>query len=187
MTYANFKGTLKKVNIKPKEIKEIVIQISGSELEGQLEAMASMVDLKVSVELDAEHIVFKKQINETTGMPVRQFHVSERNIVEVKQPDQLELEGMPEEQLKTREDYAVIDREVIDKFILSDMSPNYDDYHESLIEMLKRRIAGESYRTLAAEYEMSTSELVEQIKLYRMQVAPLAEAWHQWLEEKEQR
>jgi len=27
---------------------------------------------------------------------------------------------------------------------------------------------------------LKTSELVEQVKLYRMQVAPLAEAWGKW-------
>lgn len=186
MSYANFKATLKKLNIKGKGVQEMVLEISGDELDGQLEAIASMVDLKVNVELDAEHIIFKKKINEVTNMPVQQYHVSERGVVEIKQPEQLELDGMPEEKLKTRDDYVVMNREIIDEFVLSGLSPDYDDYHENLIDILKRRIAGESYRTLANEFEMSAEELVEQIKMYRMHVAPLAEAWHKWKTEKEE-
>lgn len=105
--------------------------------------------------------------------------------MKVKLPDQLELEGMPEEKVQIREDVNVINRKVIDEFVLSGMSPDYDNYHPELIEILKRRIAGESYTTLANEFEMSKDEIVEQIKLYRMQVAPLAEAWHKWVKEKE--
>lgn len=185
MTYANFKASVKKVNLKPKGVQEIVLEISGDELDGQLEAIAQMVDLKVGVELDAENILFKKKINEATNMPLQQYHVTAKGIVEVKQPDQLELDGMPEEKVKIREEYAVLDREVIDQFVLSGLSPNYDDYHENLIDILKRRIAGESYKTLAAEYDLSADELVEQIKMYRMHVAPLAEAWHKWVTDKD--
>ncbi len=185
MTYANFKGTLKKVNIKPKGVQEIVIQINGDELDGQLEAIASMVDLKVNIELDAAVMIFKREINAITNLPLSQYIVSENGIVEVKQPEQLELEGMPEEKVEIREEEMVMDREVIDEFVLSGMSPDYDDYHKNLVDILKRRIAGESYRMLAEEYGLSTNELVEQIKLYRMQVAPLAEAWHKWKLEKE--
>lgn len=183
--YANFKGTLKKVNIKPKGVQEIVIQINGDELDGQLEAIASMVDLKVGIELDAAVVVFKREINTITNLPLSQYIVQQNGIVEVKQPEQLELEGMPEEKIETLEEEVVIDREVIDEFVLSGMSPDYEGYHKNLVDILQRRIAGESYRLLANEYELSTNELVEQIKLYRMQVAPLAEAWHKWKQEKE--
>lgn len=185
MTYANFKGTLKKVHIKPRGIQEIVIQINGDELDGQLEAIADMVDLKVNIELDAAVLVFKREINMITNLPLTQYIVQESGIVEVKQPEQLELEGMPDEKVEIQEEEVTIDCEIIDEFVLSGMSPEYDNYHKNLVDILKRRIAGESYRLLASEYGITTKELIEQIKLYRMQVAPLAEAWHKWKQEKE--
>lgn len=78
MTYANFKANVKKVNIKPKGVQEIVLEINGDELKQQLEAIAGMVDLKVNVELDAEHILFKRKINKETNLPTQQYHVSEK-------------------------------------------------------------------------------------------------------------
>lgn len=183
MTYANFRATVKKVNIKPKEVKEIVIQIVGDELDGQLEAIASMVDFKVNIELDAAEVVFKRKINKATNEPLTSYTVTPGGIVEIKQPDQLELEGMPKEQHKTIDEEVMINREIIDEFVLSGLSPDYDDYHPKLLDILKRRIEGESYRVLAKEYGLETDEIVEQIKLYRMQCAPLAEAWWSWKQE----
>ncbi|MEK9198814.1 2-methylcitrate dehydratase [Ureibacillus sp. FSL E2-3493] len=184
MTYANFKSTVKKVNIKPKGVQEIVLEINGDELDGQLEAIAGMVDLRVNVELDAARITYRRKYNAITEQPLTQYSVSEKGIVEVKQPEQLELEGMPEEEVQIEEKEVVIDRELIDAFVMSDMAPTYEGYHKDLLDILKRRIKGESYRTLAEEFDIKTSELVEQVKLYRMQVAPLAEAWNKWKKEK---
>lgn len=187
MSYANFKANVKKVNIKPKSVQEIVLEVNGDELDGQLEAIAGMVDLKVNVELDAARIAYKRQYNKITERPITEYTVTQNGIVEVKRPEQLELEGMPEEQIQVEEKEFIIDREVIDEFVLSDLAPtNFDGYHKDIVEIVKRRIKGESYRALAEEYGMKTSELVEQVKLYRMQVAPLAEAWDKWRKEKEQ-
>ena len=180
MTYANFKSTVKKVNIKPKGIQEIVLEINGDGLDGQLEAIAGMVDLRVNVELDAARISYRVKYNSITEQPLTQYSVSDTGIIEVRQPEQLELEGMPEEQVQIEEKEVLIDRELIDAFVMSDLAPGYEGYHEDLLEILKRRIKGESYSALAEEFNLKTSELVEQVKLYRMQVAPLAEAWGKW-------
>lgn len=180
MSYANFKATVKKLNIKPKGVQEIVLEINGDQLDGQLEAIAQMVYLRVAVELDSEIVSFRRKVNVITNQPTVQYSVSDKGIVEVQAPDQLELEGMPEEEIQVEDKECVMDRKIVDEFVLSGLAPTYDDYHKDIVDIIKRRVEGESYRKLAEEIGVSTSELVNQTKRYRAQVAPLASAWWEW-------
>ncbi|MEX3621883.1 2-methylcitrate dehydratase [Viridibacillus arvi] len=180
MSYANFKATVKKLNIKPKGVQEIVLEINGAELDGQLEAIAQMVDLRVAIELDSEIVSFRRKVNVITNQPTVRYSVSDKGIVEVQAPEQLELDGMPEEEIQFEEEECVIDRKVVDAFVLSGIAPTYDDYHKDIVDIIKRRVEGESYRKLAEEIGLSTSELVNQTKRYRARVAPLASAWWEW-------
>lgn len=92
------------------------------------------------------------------------------------------LEGMPPKKIQTEEKEETISRDVVDHFILSGLAPDYDGYHKSLVEILQRHIKGESYLKLATEFSLSSHAIVEQANKYRMEIAPLAKGYADYVE-----
>jgi len=46
MSYVDFKALVKKINLKPKGVKEIVLEVSDSALKGHLDRLAEMIEEK---------------------------------------------------------------------------------------------------------------------------------------------
>lgn len=186
MSYANFKALVKKVNLKPKGVQEIVLEVSGDELKGQLEYLASMVDNHAQVELESMIVNYNVTVNAATREPLIEYKVDEQGVVqEVKKPKQLELEGLPKEKIETEEETVQLEREAIDQFILNDMAPEYDDFPKNFSSIVKRRLEGESYSRLANELDMNSGKIVEEIDAYRKRIAPLAQKWWEWKQDQE--
>lgn len=187
MSYANFKSVVKRVNVKPGNVQEIVLEVTGDELDGQLEKIAQMVDNRVRVELESSVISYKIEVDAATKEPLLKYKVDEKGIVaEVNTDEQMELEGMPPKKIQTEEVEEKISRQVIDDFILSGLAPDYDGYHENLVEILQRHVEGESYLKLATEFSISSHVIVDQANKYRMEIAPLAKGWADYLKHKEE-
>ncbi len=186
MSYAKFKGFVKKMNVKAGGKIEVVIEVKKEELDGQLELMAQTVDNMASVELESSVISYKVEVDAATKEPLLRYKVSESGIVaEVNASDQLELEGMPPKKIQTEEKEEMVSRDVVDDFILSGLAPDYDGYHVKLVEILQRHIKGESYLKLATEFNLSSHVIVEQANKYRMEIAPLAKGYADYLKEQE--
>lgn len=187
MSYANFKALVKKINLKPNGIQEIVLEASGDELRGQLENLARMIDHHTQIEIESTIVNYNVQINSATKEPLVEYTVDQNGVVqEVKYPKQLELPGMPEAKIETEDELKSIDREVVDQFILTGMAPTFDDLPKNIDEIAKRRIEGDSYITLANKLETSFGKVVELIDEYRRRIAPLAQKWWEWKKEREE-
>lgn len=183
MSNANFKGVVKKVNLKPKGVQEIVIEVSGNELRGQLDRLAQMVDGRVCVDLESLIVNYNLTINANTKEPLTEYKVDEKGVVsEVKKAEQMELPGMPKQDIKIEEEPKQVNREVVDEFILNDLAPQYDDMPAEITQVVKRRLEGESYSKLASDLDMSSGKIVDLIDEYRTRIAPLAEKWWEWKE-----
>ncbi|NBI28326.1 2-methylcitrate dehydratase [Chengkuizengella marina] len=181
MSYINFKSVVKKVNIKPGGVKEIVLEVSDEGLKGYLDSLCEMVDLKVQVALESSVINYNITVDTSTEKPITNYEVDEKGFVsEVKEKgEQAELElGMPEEKKQTKEEKREADKKTIDEFIMCGLSPKDDDYDfESLV---KRLHDGETYMKLANELDLNSGKIVEIIDEYRKSVAPLAQKWDEW-------
>lgn len=187
MSYANFKGLVKRMNVKPGNVQEIVIEVSGDELSGQLEKIAQMVDTRVHIELESSFVKYKVEVDAATKEPTLRYKVDETGVVaEVSETNQMELEGLPPKKIETEEKEEIIDKKITDNFILSGLAPDYDGYHEEIVQILTRHISGESYLKLATEFDLSSHTIIEQANKYRSEIAPLAQGWHDYMKSKEE-
>ncbi|MGH1296402.1 2-methylcitrate dehydratase [Bacillus pretiosus] len=185
MSYIEFKPTLKKVNLKPDGKKEIVLEVTDSSLNGKLDALSELIDIKVAVSLESLIVNYNVLFNAKTNKPLTEYEVDDKGVVqEVKQGyEQMEADfDIPEEKIQTREEKEQTDVEVVDAFIISGLAPSFDGMPNKLPEIVKRRIDGESYLKLASELNMSSGQIIEVINEYRKRVAPLAIKWHEWKE-----
>lgn len=183
MSYIEFKPTLKKVNLKADGKKEIVLEVTDSSLNGKLDALSEMIDIKVAVSLESLIVNYNVLFNAKTNKPLTEYEVDDKGVVqEVKQAyEQMEADfDIPEEKIPTREEKEQTDREIVDAFIVSGLAPSFDGMPNKLPEIVKRRIDGESYLKLASELNMSSGQIIEVIDEYRKRVAPLAIKWHEW-------
>ncbi|XRL93497.1 hypothetical protein P5651_02600 [Bacillus subtilis] len=177
MAYIEFKGLVKKVNLKPKGVTEIVLELPTRDLGQNVQDLSEMIDKEVETQLESEVIQFNVQFNASTNRPLKNYTVDQTGIVNVTDPEPEQLEadlGLPEE--KPME----IKREVVDSFITEGVAPAIEGFPETIAEIAKHRIEGESYRKLANELNMSSGAIVDLINKYRKEVAPLAEAWWDW-------
>lgn len=183
MAYIEFKGLVKKVNLKPKGVTEIVLELPTRDLGQNVQDLSEMIDKEVETQLESEVIQFNVQFNASTNRPLKNYTVDQTGIVNVTDPEPEQLEadlGLPEEKPKIEEKPMEIKREVVDSFITEGMAPAIEGFPEIIAEIAKRRIEGESYRKLANELNMSSGAIVDLINKYRKEVAPLAEAWWDW-------
>ncbi|WP_342412156.1 hypothetical protein NYE22_21580 [Bacillus sp. FSL K6-1560] len=184
MSFINLKSLVKKVNMKPKGITEIVLEVSTKELGGsRISRLSEMIDKEVQAQLESETVQYVLEINAKTEKPITNYTVDRRGIVNVAdpEPEQLEAElGLSEEKPRIEEKPMEIDREIVDTFITEGTPPVRDGFPENIDEIAKRRIEGESYRRLADELGMSPSATIDLINEYRKEIAPIAEAWWDW-------
>ncbi|CAI6223136.1 hypothetical protein NRS6116_01080 [Bacillus subtilis] len=175
--------TCKKVNLKPKGVTEIVLELPTRDLGQNVQDLSEMIDKEVETQLESEVIQFNVQFNASTNRPLKNYTVDQTGIVNVTDPEPEQLEadlGLPEEKPKIEEKPMEIKREVVDSFIIEGMAPAIEGFPETIAEIAKRRIEGEAYRKLANELNMSWGAIVDLINDYRKEVAPLAEAWWDW-------
>ncbi|PED34787.1 2-methylcitrate dehydratase [Bacillus cereus] len=185
MSYIEFKPTLKKVNLKPDGKKEIVLEVTDSSLNGKLDALSELIDIKVAVSLESLIVNYNVLLNAKTNKPLTEYEVDEKGFVqEVKQVyEQMEANfDIPEEKILTREEREQADRETVDAFIISGLAPGLDDLPHDFAYIVKRKLEGESYLKLANELKISNVKLIEMIDDYRARIAPMAIKWHEWKE-----
>jgi hypothetical protein len=185
MSYVDFKALIKKINLKPKGVKEIVLEVSDSALTGHLDKLAEMIDEKAAIQIESTVVSYNVTLNAQTNKPLTEYRVNNDGIVEEVKlvAEQLEADlDLPEVKVETKEETKEIDREHIDQFILEGMAPQLDGYPENFVDIVKRKVEGESLVKLANEIKIPRDKAINLIDEYRKEVAPLAEAWWNWKE-----
>ncbi|OMF40345.1 hypothetical protein [Paenibacillus peoriae] len=183
MSYINFKGTVKKINLKSTEETEITISIPASELDGQYNTLQSMLELKVIGGLDSQIVTYKVLKNARTGKPITKYTVDDGGVVSVAKPEgeQLSMDlGLPPEKVEVKADPEQIDLEVIQDFILSGLAPRFDDMQYDFLEITERLAGGDTYLKIAADIGMGVGVFVVMVDEYRKRVAPMAAKWDEW-------
>lgn len=183
MSYINFKGTVKKINLKSSEETEITISIPASELDGQYNTLQSMLELKVIGGLDSQIVTYKVLKNARTGKPITKYTVDDGGVVSVAKPEgeQLSMDlGLPPEKVEVKADPEQIDLEVIQDFILSGLAPSFDDMQYDFVEITERLAGGDTYLKIAADIGMGVGVFVVMVDEYRRRVAPMAAKWDEW-------
>ncbi|OMF31983.1 hypothetical protein [Paenibacillus peoriae] len=183
MSYINFKGTVKKINLKSSEETEITISIPASELDGQYNTLQSMLELKVIGGLDSQIVTYKVLKNARTGKPITKYTVDDGGVVSVAKPEgeQLSMDlGLPPEKVEVKADPEQIDLEVIQDFILSGLAPSFDDMQYDFVEITERLAGGDTYLKIAADIGMGVGVFVVMVDEYRKRVAPMAAKWDEW-------
>lgn len=185
MSYIEFKPTLKKVNLKPDGKKEIVLEVTNSSLNGKLDTLSEMIDMKVDVSLESLTVNYNVTLNAKTNKPVTEYEVNEKGIVQEVKPDYEQIEAdfdIPEEKIQTREEKEQADREIVDAFIISGLAPGLDDLPHDFAYIVKRKLEGESYLKLTNKLEISNVKRIEMIDDYRSRIELMAIKWHEWKE-----
>ncbi|MGZ0042086.1 hypothetical protein [Paenibacillus ottowii] len=183
MSYINFKGTVKKINLKSSEETEITISIPASELDGQYNTLQGMLELKVIGGLDSQIVTYKVLKNARTGKPITKYTVDDGGVVSVAKPEgeQLSMDlGLPPEKVEVKADPEQIDLEVIQDFILSGLAPRFDDMQYDFLEITERLADGDTYLKIAADVGMGVGVFVVMVDEYRKRVAPMAAKWDEW-------
>jgi len=183
MSFINFKGTLKKINLKSAEETEVTISIPAYVLDGQYNTLQSMLEQQVIGGLDSQVVTYKVMKNAMTGKPITRYAINSSGVVTVAKPEgeQLSLDlGLPAERIETKEEPATIDLKIINEFILSGMAPSYEDMKYDFIEITERLSEGDTYLKLAGEEDMGVGIFVMMVDEYRKRVAPLAAKWDEW-------
>ncbi|MEK4853857.1 hypothetical protein NST04_28740 [Paenibacillus sp. FSL H7-0756] len=183
MSYINFKGTVKKINLKSAEETEITISIPAAELDGQYNTLQSMLELKVIGGLDSQIVTYKVLKNAKTGKPLTKYTVDGSGVVSAAEPEgeQLSMDlGLPAEQIEVKADPEQIDLGVIQDFILSGLAPRFDDMDYDFHEITERLVSGDTYLKIAADIGMGVGVFVVMVDDYRKRVAPMAAKWNEW-------
>src|SRR5690242_16062968 len=101
MAYTEFKAILKKINLKPKGIKEIILEVSDGELYGKIDQLDEMLDSRVAIAVDAQSVRYSVPVHAKTKEPLRTYTVDQQGVVsevkpEAEEGNQAELDlGIP--------------------------------------------------------------------------------------------
>lgn len=188
MSHTEFKALLKKINLKPKGVKEIVLEISDGALHGKIDMLSEMLDGRVTIAIDSEIVRYNVQINTRTEKPIKSYKVDEHGVVSEIKPEgeQMEMDlGIAKKPDPVSDIPEEISREVVDEFILSGLAPQSKGFYR-INDWIERIANGDTYLKLANEYGMSSGRIVDLIDDYRREVAPLAAKWDEWRKAKDE-
>ncbi|WP_332238904.1 2-methylcitrate dehydratase [Sporolactobacillus sp. KGMB 08714] len=188
MAYIEFSPLVKKVNLKPDGVQEIVLEVRGGGLAGKIDALADMIDTHVNVQLEEKYVAYKVTINKETQAPMTEYKVDEQGVVHEVKPafEQEELDlGLPPELVPTEEKDEVLERRTIDEFIASGLAPKFDDRSYDFFNIISWHLDGLSYLKIASKLNISDGQLTQDLDEYRKRVAPLAEKWDEWRKDQE--
>lgn len=184
MGHAEFKASLKKINLKPKGVKEIVLEVSDGALAGKIDLLSELIDSRVAIQIDSEVVRYSVQINARTERPIKSYRVDDKGVVSEVKPEgeQVELElGLPKEKQQIVEVPEEIDLQIVDEFIMELLAPQFDDLPYPFYAWVTRMVEdGETYSKFARESDLTAAKVAELIDDYRSRVAPLAKAWDDW-------
>lgn len=189
MSYIESEGTLIGANMKKGG--KMVLQIEvNQDLDSREDYyhLRKMIERNVKFSLDSQIVNYKVEINAKTAKPIREYKVDESGVVTeiTSQGEQVEMDlGLPKDKVPTEEVPEEIERKIVDDFILSLLSPSYDDLPYPFLDWVSRLADGETYSRIASEYGMSSGRIVELIDEYRSRIAPLAAKWNEWREQKQ--
>ncbi|MFF2909976.1 hypothetical protein [Paenibacillus sp. NPDC057934] len=184
MGYLDFKGLVKKVDLKADGDVNILLTVAGEELRGKIEWLHEMIGDKVTASLDSAVVNYNIEINARTEKPIKTYRVDNGVVSEVKpEGEQLSMDlGLPKEKIEIKQQPAEIELAIIEEFIQSGLAPTYEDLDYDFVSFSQRLANGETYMKLASELGISSGKIVEKIDEYRKRVAPSAAAWHEWME-----
>ncbi|MFF2016248.1 hypothetical protein [Paenibacillus sp. NPDC058177] len=184
MGYLDFKGLVKKVDLKADGDVNILLTVAGEELRGKIEWLHEMIGDKVTASLDSAVVNYNIEINARTEKPIKTYRVDNGVVSEVKpEGEQLSMDlGLLKEKIEIKQQPAEIELSIIEEFILSGLAPTYEDLDYDFVSFSQRLAGGETYMKLASELGISSGKIVEKIDEYRKRVAPSAAAWHEWME-----
>lgn len=184
MGYLDFKGLVKKVDLKADGDVNILLIVSGEELRGKIEWLHEMIGDKVTASLDSAVVNYNIEINARTEKPIKTYRVDNGVVSEVKpEGEQLAMDlGLPAEKIEIKQQPAEIELAIIEEFIQSGLAPTFEDLDYDFVAFSLRLAGGETYMKIASELGISSGKIVEKIDEYRKRVAPSAAAWHEWMQ-----
>ncbi|WP_270167534.1 hypothetical protein [Paenibacillus sp. SYP-B4298] len=182
MSHSEFKALLKKINLKPKGVQEIVLEVSDGALDGKIDVLSKLIDGRVAITVDSEIVRYDVQINARTKQPIKTYTIDEHGITEFKpEGEQIEMDlGVPKKAEPIEDLPQEISREVVDEFILSGLLSEPEDIPYPVHDWIARKARGETYLMFSSEAGISSGKIVDIIDEYRQSVAPLAAKWDEW-------
>lgn len=184
MGYLDFKGLVKKVDLKADGDVNILLVVAGEDLRGKIEWLHEMIGDKVTASLDSAVVNYNIEINARTEKPIKTYRVDNGVVSEVKpEGEQLAMDlGLPAEKIEIKQLPAEIELAIIEEFIQSGLAPTFEDLDYDFVAFSLRLAGGETYMKIASELGISSGKIVEKIDEYRKRVAPSAAAWHEWMQ-----
>ncbi|WP_374019035.1 hypothetical protein ABU162_04610 [Paenibacillus thiaminolyticus] len=191
MGYIESEGTLVGANMKKGG--KLVLQIEVTQDLGSREDyyhLRKMIEKNVRFALESQVVQYNVEVNARTEKPIKHYRVDEKGIVSEAKPEgeqvEMELEGVPKEEVPIKNAEKESDKNVVDDFIIAGMAPSYEDLPYDFPAYVQRIRSGETYLKIANELEMSSGKVSEIFDEYRARVAPLAAKWDEWRKGKAQ-
>ncbi|MCY9541831.1 hypothetical protein M5X00_13835 [Paenibacillus alvei] len=185
MGYIESEGTLLGANMKKGG--KMVLQIEVTQdLDSREDYyhLRKMIEKNIRFSLESQVVQYNVAVDARTEKPIKNYRVDEKGVVSEVKPEgeqvEMELEGVPKEEVPVKHEAKESDKTIIDDFIVSGLAPTYEDLPYDFTAYVQRIRSGETYMKIANELDVSSGRVAEIIEDYRTRVAPLAIKWDEW-------
>ncbi|MCM3292379.1 aldo/keto reductase [Paenibacillus sp. MER 180] len=185
MGYIESEGTLLGANMKKGG--KMVLQIEVTQdLDSREDYyhLRKMIEKNIRFSLESQVVQYNVALDARTEKPIKNYRVDEKGVVSEVKPEgeqvEMELEGVPKEEVPVKHEAKESDKTIIDDFIVSGLAPTYEDLPYDFAAYVQRIRSGETYMKIANELDVSSGRVAEIIEDYRTRVAPLAIKWDEW-------
>lgn len=161
-----------------KGTKKILLEVSARDLKGHVEDLQNMFDHDITVIIHPGSYVYEAEIEKESGKHTVKYWTNSDGTVEVIREEQTALD-LGDGEKNTVVKQIPVDKSVVDTYIKTATSLQYPD--TLLInprDVLIRLDDGETADRIAADYEMSSYALLNNLENARQHFAPFADTWN---------
>ncbi|EOH94803.1 hypothetical protein [Enterococcus pallens] len=161
-----------------KGTKKILLEVSARDLKGHVEDLQNMFDHDITVIIHPGTYVYEAEVEKESGKHAVKYWTNPDGTVEVIREEQTALD-LGDGEKNTVVKQIPVDKSVVDTYIKTATSLQYP---ETLLinprDVLIRLDNGETADKIAADYEMSSYTLLNNLENARQHFAPFADTWN---------
>ncbi|MGX7195465.1 hypothetical protein [Enterococcus olivae] len=173
-----FKPSIKSINIASEDLTKITLEVKNDSLNGKYDELRKLSGKTVLIAVIPETYTYIQEFDTSTKKPITEWIINADGTAEIRKTEQTQLDVDGQGNIDIKRVEKKVDKDLIDQYIMASSTLILpDDVSINPRDVIIRLNDGEDLGSIADDYEMSDSKLLNELEKSRQHFAPFADYW----------